>query len=231
MLSGSHLLVSSTLGPNFITFPNWQPQHCPCVKNLQSEESEKSQHTSSSTVLSRPVQLYIDFKGTKRKNPLQQIAWLVKACVCVCPDRTPMRVFWDDLITESDRNSSLSLSLSYTHNTHKQLNGTFRWSHRGTIPADISLLNLQQKHSFSRQICLLWFKGNVNWLNDKRGQGKGMYGPHPAVALFFKAVSTQLAFKGMKKDAKVPKHMSNACFCPKKNTASFRWYAKGLPAQ
>lgn len=39
---------------------------------------------------------------------------------------------------------------------------------------------------------------------------------------FFKAVSTQLVFKGMKKDAKVPKHMSNACFCPKENTASFR---------
>lgn len=49
-----------------------------------------------------------------------------------------------------------------------------------------------------------------------------MYGPHPAVALFFKAVSAQLVFKGMKKDAKVPKHMSNACFCPKENTASFR---------
>lgn len=56
-----------------------------------------------------------------------------------CSDRAPMRAHWDDLITESDRNSSPSPprhtnTHAHTQTENKQLNHAFRWESHADDP-------------------------------------------------------------------------------------------------
>lgn len=89
---------------------------------------------------------------------------------------------------------------------------TRRQGHTNThTNIDIRLRNLRKSFLFFKKKkkikAGLWLWECLNWSNDKRGKGKGMYGPHPAAA-FSPPQTTDIGdLKGFLKDAKMPKRV------------------------